>query len=1057
MEKEDEEISIDFGKIKNFFKSDKEDKKAEAKSPEPKAAEEKKETDEEISIDFGKIKSFFKSDEKEQHSPEHKKEEHPKESGKQESDDELTIDFSKVKKIFKSSEGEKSDDDINIDWSKSADLFKKYGVILLALIPVVLSIYIRMQAGYLGVTDDWAANSVISNLRENVRNSIDQQYPNLPDANKDELVSQQLQKVITENKPQIDQQVVATSNYFRSFFLDPDGKNYMPDIDPYYFYRYAKNIVDRGHPGDELRNGIPYDTYQLAPRGRPVTPDYFPEYFLAYFYKVLHVFSPDLSVLRSVFYYPIFLSAICVLLVFLIARRFSGNFGGMLAGLMMAVNTSFLGRTLFGHADSDAFVVIFPLLITWLIVLAEDMNEIWKVALVAGLAGFSTGLFSLAWIGWWFIFDFLLITLAATFFYLSATNFSEIRKDRKFFFSNRSLRNLLIIGVVYFVASGIFTTAFFSFKEFSGSYFGPLGFKSLKAPSNPDLWPNVLTTVAELNEGSIGQIIGSAGGKMFFYIGLMGLVLAAFKKEKLSGVNLFYVMVTLIYYAVLVHYINNLSLYTAMTMIVIPIAARVLYGLYKKDDTFDFRLPLLLSMWIVFTMYASIKGIRFTILLAPAFSVAFGVALGQAYNLISLILTKELKIHKFIANGMLAVLILMILIAPIKGAYAGARSDIPIINDAWYDALTAIKQDSNKQGIITSWWDFGHHFKVIADTPVTFDGTTQGTHVAHWVGKLFMISDEKEAIGILRMLDCGNSMGFSLLEDIKKDVHSAVRITNKIIMQDKEAARKILLKEGLTAQQADDVLKYTHCDPPKAYVIASEDMIGKSGVWSHFGSWNFERADIWYNARKMPMEEAVDYMIKKFNYTKDKAENIYYDVQSITSDSEANTWIAPWPSYAGVNGCTKNKEGVFECSNGILVNMSNHDVFARTNEGIKRPVNAAFVTETGIDRYTYNGTTIGFGATIIPQNDNQMQLIMSSEQLTGSIFTRLFYLQGHGLKYFKPFNHQRGLTGTDIFVYKVDWEGKNTTIVSDYVKKPVEEGNITAVSDNETNGTNNSK
>ena len=70
---------------------------------------------------------------------------------------------------------------------------------------------------------------------------------------------------------------------------------------------------------------------------------------------------------------------------------------------------------------------------------------------------------------------------------------------------------------------------------------------------------------------------------------------------------------------------------------------------------------------------------------------------------------------------------------------------------------------------------------------------------------------------------------------------------------------------------------------------------------------------------------------------------------------------------------------------------------------------------------------------------------MSSEELAGSIFTRMFYMQGHSLKYFKLFNHQRGLTGTNIYTYKVDWEGKNTTIVKEYVDlltKPVKEEKV---------------
>src|SRR3989338_11276531 len=86
-----------------------------------------------------------------------------------------------------------------------------------------------------------------------------------------------------------------------------------------------------------------------------------------------------------------------------------------------------------------------------------------------------------------------------------------------------------------------------------------------------------------------------------------------------------------------------------------------------------------------------------------------------------------------------------------------ANQDAPIINDAWHNSLISIRDNSNKTAIITSWWDFGHHFKALAERPVTFDGTTQGSPQAHWVGQILRTDDEELAVGILRMLDCGGN------------------------------------------------------------------------------------------------------------------------------------------------------------------------------------------------------------------------------------------------------------------------------------------------------------
>lgn len=990
--------------------------------------------DEDINIDFGKIKNFFKPKKEMKEAEEHSQSSQEKKDG----DDELSIDFGKIKSMFKQSEHSSEEQDIKINWGSAINFFRKYGIVLIALIPIILSIYIRMQAGYLPFTDSWASSTVTNNIQSQIRASIDQQYPNLPDANKNALVDSELQKIISQNKAQIDQQMQATSAYFKSFFQDESGKNYMPDIDPYYWVRYADNIVKNGHPGDILKDGKPFDNHQLAPLGRFVFPDMFHPYSLAYFYKFVHFFVPDLTLMRSTFYLPVIISALCVLLVFLIARKIAGNIGGFFAGLMMAVNSAFLGRTLFGHADNDIWVIFFPLLITWLFVASIDVKNIIKIAVLTTLAGLFTGLYTRAWSGWWYIFDFLLAAIGITFAYLLLTNFAEIRKNPKFLFSNIALRDTLIFGAGYFASTAFFVTLFSGWNTFRNSFLGPLSFPSIKAPVGASLWPNVLTTVAELNEGSLNGIINSVGGQFFFFVAMAGLILTITRLGGLKKFDFFYMIGTILFYGLyfLLGRIGiEFSAYTFLMWILAPIFVRVAISIYKKDASYDFRLSLLLTLWIISTVFASIKGIRFTILLAPAFSVAFGVALGRTYFYFSKLLSAELKIPKAIGGSMLIVLIIGIFfISPTKAAINIAGSDIPIVNDAWHNTLVAINKNSSSSAIITSWWDFGHHFKSIADRPVTFDGTTQTWPTSHWVGRFFMTGDEREAVGILRMIDCGSNNAFNELEKIKKDHHATYAIVREIILLDKSVAKKALLGHRLTDEQADKILELTHCNAPEAYVIASDDMIGKSGVWSHFGSWNFERADIWLNARKMPQENAVDYMMKKFNYSRETAENTYYEVQSITSDSEANSWVAPWPGYGGTASCSKNEQGIFVCGNGFFVNLSSEDVYAVGQQGIVRPKIAAFTTENGLFSKEFNGTVADFGMTIVPKSENEIEVVLSSKELAGSMFTRMYYMQGHGLKYFKLSNHQRGLTGTNIYSYKVDWEGEADNIVDDYVR-----------------------
>ena len=1020
--KEDDEISIDFSRIKNFFKAG---KKEDESTESAHSGQEAKKDEEEISIDFSRIKNFFKSE-------------------------------------GKGSKG--SEEDISVNWGSVIQFFRRYGILFVMLIPIILSIYVRMQAGSLLFADEWAVNSVINGIKSQIKSSIDQQYPNLPEANKNALVDTELQRITKENKDQIDQQVKATSDYFKSFFRDETGKNYMPDIDPYYWYRYAKNVIEHGHPGDILKERPapegaekitePYDTYQLAPAGRFVTGDFFHIYFLAYFYKVISfstsTFGYDISLMRSIFYYPVFVSALCVLLVFLIARKVAGNTGGFFAGLMMAISPALLGRTLFGHGDSDAWVVFFPLIVTWLFVETLESKSMLKIAILAALGGLFTGLFTLSWSGWWYIFDFLLGTIGFTFLYMTASRFDEARQHPVKFFWSPEIRNLIIIGIVYFVSTAIFAASFAGWLEFRNSFLGPFSFASIKSPVTPALWPNVLTTVAELNEGSVDGIINSIGGRLLFFVGLVGLLFSISRRDGFRRFDILYLAASIAFYVSYFIYRKlgyETSVFGLFMWMALPILIRIALAVYSKDSTYDFRLSILLSLWVISTMYASIKGIRFTLLLAPAFSVAFGVALGRTYAFASRWLSKELKIQKFVVSAILIAMMLIFYADPIRGAIGTAKNDVPLINDAWYNTLSYIKSNSNQDAIITSWWDFGHHFKALADRPVTFDGTTQTSHPSHWVGRMFMTSDENEAIGILRMLDCGSSKAFGYLDEIKKDTHASLKILKEIILLDRAHAEKRLKELKFNDEQIGILLQFTHCKPPEGFVIASEDMIGKSGVWSHFGSWNFERADLWFNLNNKNQEDAVRYMMDKFDYTRGNAERIYGEIQDIQNEPDsnkrermANEWVAPWPGYAGTMSCSKESDGVYACSNGLQVNLSNKDVYGIGQEGVVRPGVAAFTTDDGLFIKSFDGTVMNFGVTFIPKSESELEAVMTSNELTGSMFTRMFYMSGHGLRYFKLVNRQQSLTGTDIYTYKVDWDGKEKNVVEDYVsKKPLME------------------
>jgi dolichyl-diphosphooligosaccharide--protein glycosyltransferase len=303
------------------------------------------------------------------------------------------------------------------------------------------------------------------------------------------------------------------------------------------------------------------------------------------------------------------------------------------------------------------------------------------------------------------------------------------------------------------------------------------------------------------------------------------------------------------------------------------------------------------------------------------------------------------------------------------------------------------------------------------------------------------------------MLDCGSNKAFKELNDALNNTPRSIEILDEIVTLEKQEAGKILLENGLTKKEASLVLKYTHCEPPEDFFITSEDMVGKAGVWSHFGSWDFSRAEMYNKVKGRDSEEGKKILMDpRYNLTPEQADQYYYEIQT-QDDSQ---WITPWPGYmSGVQPCEMpSPEGIMICNQGIsggqqlqlVINLTNMDVKIQSREDL-RPMSLVYVTENGTEEKTFSGSLLGFSVVLIPRGEAGYGSLITHPYLANSIFTRLFYTGGHGLEYFDQFSDQQGISGGRILVWKIDWEGTDPNVVYKAVEADDIDGNETAEMD----------
>ena len=851
-------------------------------------------------------------------------------------EEDLKLDFNikKTKEIF----------------SKIIAFSKKNSTMLLLLIPILLSIFLRMQTYELPVTDDWAENSVENHIKNNLRNQIISQYPEISQEDLERATSQQYSELLKTNSQEIEQQKDALSQQLKDYYQDDKGQTYLLAIDPYHYYRQANNYLKNGHVGDEIKDGKLLDNHMLAPNGKFTSND-FHSVIGAILHKISSLFGNN-SLMKTMFAIPMIFATLAVIPLFFITRKFAGNLGGVIASSILAIHPTFLGRTPAGFSDTDAYTILFPLIILWLFSESfTTMNKKNKL-IFGGLAGLFTGIFAFAWGGWWYVFNIILASTIVYFLYL-------LIKYKKKVFKKLKTKNLIRTISSYTLSSLIFVTIFTSFRSFLGIITAPLNFLFLKEAAKPTLWPNVYTTVAELNEINFSQTIGHLGGNMLFFLSMIGILLLLFKKNKIQS--------------------------------------EIKYGI-------------LIPIWLFATLYTTTQGIRFVMLVIPVFAIGLGNLFGKLHNYISTWSEKELGINKKLISVILIFLILVGLNPLWTSAKNTAKNEMPAINDAWFNGLTKIKEETAENSIITSWWDFGHWFKAIADRPVTFDGASQNRPQAHWVGKALLTSNEKESIAILRMLDCGGNDAYDILLEKTNDPLLTKKLIDKIILEEKSIA-KTTLEEHI--ENSEEILEKTHCNPPEAYFITSQDMVSKSGVWAHFGSWDFERSFVYNTIKSNNKQDSIKIMKEKLGYSEEEAENTYNEVKSL-SETNINAWIAPYPSYSTTpTGCQVQEE-IISCENGAIINTEEEIAILQSNEG------QILVRHYRDNTQTYSSENGTEEVSIAYLSDKSQSLIMNNE-LLNSMFTELFYYEGQNLEHFELFDSQVGIDGFQIYTWRIKW------------------------------------
>jgi hypothetical protein len=203
-------------------------------------------------------------------------------------------------------------------------------------------------------------------------------------------------------------------------------------------------------------------------------------------------------------------------------------------------------------------------------------------------------------------------------------------------------------------------------------------------------------------------------------------------------------------------------------------------------------------------------------------------------------------------------------------------------------------------------------------------------------------------------------------------------------------------------------------------------MVGKAAVWGHFGSWDFRRADMYQSVVNKPYNEGINILKEEFNLSDSEADTYYTEIQS----TEGDKWISPWPGYMTGEANCAVKGDIATCENGVEINLKDYSTTLSTQGGKATPASIVYAAKKDLVEKKFDNSNVPYSVILIPNGDS-FKSVICDPLLAKSMFTRLFYFNGHGSQHFKKFSDVTTFNGERIIVWTVNWKPDEINVIDE--------------------------
>ncbi len=386
--------------------------------------------------------------------------------------------------------------------------------------------------------------------------------------------------------------ILLISIFLLSFYVRVVGfrYNYLRNIDSYWHYRYMKMIIENNGKLPE------YDTLMEAPEFRKIDTMHLYHYLGAYSYLLVKIFNSNLELWRFLIYFPAFLASLAVIPCYFIGKRLFDKKVGIFLAFLVVFNPAIMSRSLGGDPDSDAIVLLIPLISLALFFEAYNFSKIGNIKksiIFSILTGISMAALAYTWVSWhlfYFVTGFCLLAIL-----------SEIKNKEFLKFSKRIITSYFIIILIFFGLTIPIIGSEFIYITLNGP------FESFQLKSEDRDFPNVYVSVAEMMTGGTIKNVGNS----------LGIYLI-----RENSRNIFEIILTFLFFGILIYSF-----------------AYLFFEYFKKRKHLECLIYV--ALWGGGFLIASLYAIRFSIFLVTPLSLLFSIFLSKIWDFVKIDLSEK--------------------------------------------------------------------------------------------------------------------------------------------------------------------------------------------------------------------------------------------------------------------------------------------------------------------------------------------------------------------------------------------------------------------------------